>query len=158
MVSSIVQVVGIILCLNAAAKISHRAQGIGALASRWHALMTCNATDASPLRTSNSIGNSGAANKWGSVLDSGSGLFHADYWESDLESLDFVTAPTNVQLVSYMSCYHKRLALGTTKANPGGITIFGWTVDRGLINTIFFIQLSLVTFVLGKTVIDTDTS
>ncbi|KAL6505439.1 hypothetical protein OROHE_022818 [Orobanche hederae] len=149
-VSSIVQVVGIILCLNAAAKISHRAQGIGALASRWHALMTCNATDASPLRTSNSIGNSGAAKK----SDSDSGLSHTDYWESDLESLDFVTAPTNVQLASYMSSYHKRLAL----ANPGGITIFGWTVDRGLINTIFFIQLSLVTFVLGKTVIDTDTS
>ncbi|GKG63526.1 neuropeptides B/W receptor type like protein, partial [Tanacetum coccineum] len=29
---------GVILCLNAAAKISHRAQGIAALASRWHAL------------------------------------------------------------------------------------------------------------------------
>ncbi|GKD59743.1 neuropeptides B/W receptor type like protein, partial [Tanacetum coccineum] len=32
-VSSIAQVVGVILCLNAAAKISHRAQGIAALAS-----------------------------------------------------------------------------------------------------------------------------
>ena len=37
--------------------------------------------------------------------------------------------------------------------NPGGITIFGWTVDRHLINTIFFIELSLVTFVLGKTIV-----
>ncbi|XP_055819046.1 uncharacterized protein LOC129887807 isoform X1 [Solanum dulcamara] len=33
-VSSVVQVVGVILCLNAAAKISHRAQGIGSIASR----------------------------------------------------------------------------------------------------------------------------
>nr|GEZ46208.1 neuropeptides B/W receptor type like [Tanacetum cinerariifolium] len=40
-VSSIAQVVGVILCLNAAAKISHRAQGIAALASRWHALASC---------------------------------------------------------------------------------------------------------------------
>lgn len=39
--------------------------------------------------------------------------------------------------------------------NPGGITIFGWTVDRALINTIFFIELSLVTFVLGKTIVFT---
>lgn len=39
------------------------------------------------------------------------------------------------------------------QANPGGITIFGWTVDRGLINTIFFIQLSLMTYVLGKTIV-----
>lgn len=39
------------------------------------------------------------------------------------------------------------------QTNPGGITIFGWTVDRALINTIFFIELSLVTFVLGKTIV-----
>ncbi|GJZ96596.1 triosephosphate isomerase, cytosolic [Tanacetum coccineum] len=36
-VSLIAQVVGVILCLNAAAKISHRAQGNAALASRWKA-------------------------------------------------------------------------------------------------------------------------
>lgn len=37
------------------------------------------------------------------------------------------------------------------QSNPGGITIFGWTVDRSLVNTIFFLELSLVTFVLGQT-------
>ncbi|KAG8383279.1 hypothetical protein BUALT_Bualt05G0168000 [Buddleja alternifolia] len=148
-VSSIVQVVGIILCLNAAAKISHRAQGMGGIASRWHALMTCSTTDASQLRTSNSIGNLESANN--------SGSFHVDYSESDLESLDFITAPTYTQLASYMSSYHKRLALVMyLQANPGGITIFGWTVDRGLINTIFFIELSLVTFVLGKTIVTSE--
>ncbi|CAA0818354.1 Protein of unknown function (DUF3537 [Striga hermonthica] len=147
-VSTIVQVVAIILCLNAAAKISHRAQGIGALASRWHALMTCTANDASQLRTSNSIGNLEAVNRLSG--------FHVDYSESDLESLDLMMGPTNVQLASYMSFYHKRLALVMyLQANPGGITIFGWTVDRALINTIFFIELSLVTFVLGKTIVVT---
>ncbi|KAL2519692.1 Protein of unknown function (DUF3537) [Abeliophyllum distichum] len=145
-VSSIVQVVGIILCLNAAAKISHRAQAVGSLASRWHALMTCSATDLSQLRTSNSMGNLDAANK--------SGSFYMNYSESDLDTLDFIVAPTNTQLVSYMSSYHKRLALVMyLQSNPGGITIFGWTVDRGLINTLFFIELSLVTFVLGKTIV-----
>lgn len=102
--TSIVQVAVIILCLNAAAKISHRAQGIGALASRWHALVTCSANDASQNRTSNSLGTLEATDK----IDS----FHIDYSESDLESLDFLTTPTNVQLASYMSSYHKRLALG----------------------------------------------
>ncbi|XP_022857326.1 uncharacterized protein LOC111378368 isoform X2 [Olea europaea var. sylvestris] len=146
-VSSIVQVIGIILCLNAAAKISHRAQAVGARASRWHALMTCSATDSSLLRTSNSMGNLNAANMSGSLC--------MNYSESDLDSLDFVVGPTNTQLASYMSSYHKRLALVMyLQSNPGGITIFGWTVDRGLINTIFFIELSLVTFVLGKTIID----
>ncbi|KAL8550631.1 hypothetical protein ACS0TY_009162 [Phlomoides rotata] len=147
-VSTIVQVAVIILCLNGASKISHRAQGVGALASRWHALVTCSASDASQLRMSNSVGNLEAANKLAN--------FHADYSESDMESLDFVTSPSNVQLATYMSSYHKRLALVMyLQSNPGGITIFGWTVDRGLLNTIFFIELSLVTFVLGKTIVVT---
>lgn len=147
-VTSIVQVAVIILCLNAAAKISHRAQGIGALASRWHALVTCSANDVSQLRFSSSLGNFEATDKLGSL--------HVDYSESDLESLDFLSTPTNDQLASYMSSYHKRLALVMyLQSNPGGITIFGWTVDRGLINTIFFIELSLVTFVLGKTIVVT---
>lgn len=38
------------------------------------------------------------------------------------------------------------------QSSPGGATVFGWTIDRTLINTIFFIQLSLDLFVLGKTV------
>lgn len=39
------------------------------------------------------------------------------------------------------------------QSNPGGVTIFGWAVDRALINSIFFIELSLVLFVLGKTIV-----
>nr|GFB46076.1 hypothetical protein CTI12_AA197050 [Tanacetum cinerariifolium] len=60
-VSSIAQVVGVILCLNAAAKISHRAQGIAALASRWHALASCGPDDRSNMRFSHSNGNLEAA-------------------------------------------------------------------------------------------------
>ncbi|XWS63827.1 hypothetical protein CRYUN_Cryun06bG0135200 [Craigia yunnanensis] len=148
-VSSIVQVVGIILCLHAATKISHRAQGIASFASRWHALATCTSTDAS-LRGSNSVGNMEAFNQLNSL--------HMTFSESDLESVDYVAMPTNTQLASYMSSYHRRQAFVMyLQVNPGGITIFGWTVDRGLINTIFFIELSLVTFVLGKTLVFSST-
>ncbi|KAI3694158.1 hypothetical protein L1987_77119 [Smallanthus sonchifolius] len=52
-VSSIAQVVGLILCLNAAAKISHRAQGVAALATRWHALASCRLDATSHMRLSN---------------------------------------------------------------------------------------------------------
>ncbi|KAJ7957595.1 DUF3537 domain-containing protein [Quillaja saponaria] len=145
-VSTIVQVVGIIICLHAATKISHRAQGIASLASRWHALVTSASTDASQLRISPSVGNLEAANQVN--------LLHRNYSESDLESLDSVGLPSTTQLPSYTSSYHKRQAFVMyLQSNPGGITIFGWTVDRALINTIFFIELSLVTFVLGKTII-----
>lgn len=147
-VSTIVQVVGIILCLHAATKISHRAQAITSLASRWHALVTCGSADSSQHRVSNNVGNTEAEN-FLNYLD-------INYSESDLESLDYVAIPTNSQLASYMSSYHKREAFVMyLQTNPGGITIFGWTVDRALLNTIFFIELSLVTWVLGKTIVFT---
>ncbi|XP_039013945.1 uncharacterized protein LOC120143780 [Hibiscus syriacus] len=144
-ISSIVQVVGIILCLHAATRISHRAQGIASLACRWHALATCSSNDAS-LRCSNSAGNMEVLNQSNSL--------HMTFSESDLDSVDFIAIPTTTQLASYMSSYHRRQAFVMyLQANPGGITIFGWTVDRGLINTIFFIELTLVTFLLGQTVV-----
>ncbi|KAL0004510.1 hypothetical protein SO802_012071 [Lithocarpus litseifolius] len=103
-VSTIVQVVGIILCLHAATKISHRAQAITSLASRWHALVTCSSADSSQHRVSNNVGNMEPEN-FLNYID-------INYSESDLESLDYVAIPTNSQLASYMSSYHKREAFG----------------------------------------------
>lgn len=143
-ISAIVQVVCVTLCLNAAAKISHRAQAIASLASRWHAVATC--AEGTQSRHSSSFTNLEAGNPFGSLEYS--------YSESDLESLDYMPIPTNSQLASYMSSHHKRQAFVMyLQTNPGGITIFGWTVDRGLINTIFCIELSLILFVFGRTII-----
>lgn len=139
-VSSIAQVVGVIMCLNAAAKISHRAQGVAAVATRWHALASCGPDDTSHMRLSN---------RGMSTVSS----------ESDLEAMNYIPLPTNTQLASYLSSYHRRQAFVTyLQNNPGGITLYGWTVDRGLINTIFFIELSLVLFVLGRTTVFTSQS
>lgn len=102
--STIVQVVGIILCLHAATRISHRAQGIASLASRWHAFLACSSTDSSYNRVSNNVGNLEAAIHLNSI--------EINYSESDLESLDYGPIPTNAQLASYMSSYHKRQAFG----------------------------------------------
>ncbi|XP_064965970.1 uncharacterized protein LOC135585373 isoform X2 [Musa acuminata AAA Group] len=143
-VSSVVQVVVVVLCLNAASKISHRAQGIASLASRWHAYVTCCSTGCQ-MRATNSSGNLEA------ILASSSLM---DFSESDLESFENVAMQNNVQLASLISSYHKRQALVIyLQSNPGGITIFGWTVDRTLLNTIFFLELTLVLFVLSKTIV-----
>ncbi|XP_076889458.1 uncharacterized protein LOC143540221 [Bidens hawaiensis] len=132
-VSSISQVVGLILCLNAAAKISHRAQGVAALATRWHALASCGPDDTSHMRFPNIP-----------ISDVSS--------ESDLEAMNYIPLPTNAHLASY----HRRQAFVMyLQNNPGGITLYGWTVDRSLINTIFSIELSLVLFVLGRTTVFT---
>ncbi|KAJ0432078.1 hypothetical protein HanIR_Chr17g0855351 [Helianthus annuus] len=136
-VSSIAQVLGLTLCLNAAAKISHRAQGVAGIATRWHALASCGPDDTSHMRLSNRL-----------INDTSS--------ESDLEAMNYIPLPTNTQLTSYLSSYHRRQAFVMyLQNNPGGITLYGWTVDRSLINTIFFIELSLVLFVLGRTTVFT---
>jgi len=104
-VSTLVQVVGIIICLHAATRISHRAQGVVSLASRWHAIATCASSDNSQTRSSASAGSLEVANHLNSI--------HLDYSESDLESLDFGGMAVNTQLISYMSSHHKRQAFGT---------------------------------------------
>ncbi|KAL2343440.1 hypothetical protein Fmac_004725 [Flemingia macrophylla] len=101
-VSTLVQVVGIIICLHAATRISHRAQGIVSLASRWHAMLTCTASDASLLRSSASAGSLEAANHLNAI--------HIDYSESDLESMDYAGLSTNAQWASNMSSHQKRQA------------------------------------------------
>ncbi|CAM8881890.1 unnamed protein product [Rhodiola kirilowii] len=146
-ISSLVQVVGVILCLNGATKISHRAQALAFVASRWHSLVTCSSADgSSQIRSTNGSGNFEATNTFNS--------FQSEYSESDMDSLEFGGMPSNTQFPSHMSSYHRRQSFVLyLQNNPGGITIYGWTVDRGLITTIFFVELSLVTFVLGKTIV-----
>lgn len=203
-----------IIVLHAAAKISHRAQALASITSKWHALVTCNSNNVGNLN--NGGGNNEATNTTESLT--------ITYSENDLESADFVPVPTNAQLASSMSLYHKRQALGMStrnsllpymilhiqlaknydniwtvfttllpflaikcltrfhqykhqciifcckwskyeielssfvspvsymQSNIGGASVFGWRIDRTLCNTIFFIELSLVLFVLGKTI------
>ncbi|XP_050115971.1 uncharacterized protein LOC126593854 isoform X2 [Malus sylvestris] len=99
LVSTMVQVVGIIPSLHAATKISGSAQGIVTVASRWHALMTCSSNDSPHNRSSDSLVNFEAANRLSSL--------HTCYSESDLESTDYVHVPTNSQMASHMASYHK---------------------------------------------------
>uniref|UniRef100_A0A7N2MMU2 Uncharacterized protein n=1 Tax=Quercus lobata TaxID=97700 RepID=A0A7N2MMU2_QUELO len=144
MVSSIVELVGLIIFLHSVAKISYRSLSLAAISSRWHALVTCNPNDVSQRGISSNGGNLEAAIPAGSLP--------INYSESDLESIDYFPVPTNTQMASYISMYHKRQAFVMyMQSNLGGATIYGWTIDRPLINTVFFLEFSLVLFVLGKT-------
>ncbi|XP_057995939.1 uncharacterized protein LOC110665282 isoform X2 [Hevea brasiliensis] len=138
-ISCIAELVGIIICLHAAAKATHRAQGVASIAAKWHSLVTCNSSDAA---ITSSSGNLEAPNI--------ASLLRVDCSESDLESVDYMPMPTNTQLTS---SYNKRQAFVTyLQSNPGGFSVFGWRIERTLINTIFFLEISLVLFVLGQTI------
>ncbi|XP_074274330.1 uncharacterized protein LOC141598555 isoform X2 [Silene latifolia] len=136
-VTSLVQVVETLLCLHAGTKISHRAQGIGAVACKWHALVTCKSFEGS--RRSISVGS-----------------LSPNCSESDLEALETIDGITvrNHSHFASVSSHNKRQSFVMyLQTNPGGITLYGWVVDRSLLTTIFFIELSLVLFVLGQTII-----
>nr|KAJ0213629.1 hypothetical protein LSAT_V11C400188560 [Lactuca sativa] len=140
-VLSILQLVGIVLCLSAAAKISHRAQALGSVACKWHALVTCDSNDSSQSE----------------ILIDNNNLEANRSSQNELESGDFVPFAVHNQFASSTSSYHKRQSFGNlcvayVQSNMGGFTVFGWIIDRMLINTIFFIELSLIFFVLGKTI------
>ncbi|XP_060204448.1 uncharacterized protein LOC132632505 isoform X1 [Lycium barbarum] len=143
-VISIVQLVGLLICLNAASKISHRAQGLGSVASRWHALVTCNSNDTSV----SGFSSDGRNVETPKIM----GQLSVNYSEGHLECADCTPPPTNIQHTSSMSSYHKRQSfVSYVQSNPGGFSIFGMMVDRLLITTLFFVEMTLVTFILGMT-------
>ncbi|XP_057530230.1 uncharacterized protein LOC130808761 [Amaranthus tricolor] len=133
-VTSIVQVVETLLCLHAGTKISSRAQGIGAVACRWHAIVTCKSLDGGRRSMSLCSLSSSFSGSESSLLDENSIVNHSQF--------------------ASVSSYNKRQSFVMyLQANPGGLTLYGWTVDRTLLSTIFAIELSLVLFVLGQTIV-----
>ncbi|KAI3857223.1 hypothetical protein MKX03_015796 [Papaver bracteatum] len=145
-VSSFVEIVSVGICLHAAAKISHRAQRVASVASQWHALLTSNSSDLpSRMRGSNSTGNfEGLVNPIRTIP--------FVFSESDLESWDGIIGPSSYTQMA--SSYNKRQAFVMyLQSNPAGVTLYGWTVDRKLISTVFLGEFSLILFVLGKTLV-----
>eukprot|EP00257_Ricinus_communis_P018986 XP_015577835.1 uncharacterized protein LOC8266338 isoform X2 [Ricinus communis] len=141
LIASVAELVGLVICLHAAAKTTHRAQAVASTASKWHALVTCSSSKAA---ASSSIRDFKGPNMASSM--------RINYSQCDLESVDYVPVPTNSQLTSSTQAYDMRQAfVAYLQSNPGGFSIFGWMIDRTLINTIFFLEISFVMFVLGKT-------
>ncbi|XP_074295856.1 uncharacterized protein LOC141623638 isoform X2 [Silene latifolia] len=96
-VSSLVQVIETLLCLHAGTKISHRAQGIGAIACKWHALVTCKSFEG----TRRSISMSSLSSNCS---------------ESDLESMDGITVRNHSHFAS-VSSYNKRQSFDKSRRN-----------------------------------------
>ncbi|KAL9861395.1 hypothetical protein AtNW77_Chr1g0068261 [Arabidopsis thaliana] len=92
-------------------KISHRAQAIASVASRWHAMMSCSSTDSTQIRASPS----------GVHLEATTNppiSFPISRSDSDVESMDhYMRMPVTNQFPSYMSMssYHKRQAFDESR-------------------------------------------
>ncbi|XP_054793565.1 uncharacterized protein LOC129299140 isoform X1 [Prosopis cineraria] len=128
-----VQLCGCFLCLLGAARITHRAQGIVAVATRWHMLVT------------KSCAESETDHQWKSQTPEGLGN------ESDSDSSDIYISVTAQQP---SSAFQTRQALVSyLQHNNGGITLFGFALDRGLLHTLFAFEFSLVLWILSKVVV-----
>ncbi|XP_057764949.1 uncharacterized protein LOC130985823 [Salvia miltiorrhiza] len=138
---SITLVTGLFICLRSAAKITHKAQAVTALAAKWHACATINSFDDLDDETPSAQITPAAP--------------HAD-WDTDNEEGDGDDVLDNTNLVpiyTHTISYQKRQALVTYfEHNRAGITVYGFMLDRTWLHTIFAIQLSLTLWILNKTI------
>ncbi|GLT85107.1 hypothetical protein SLE2022_033080 [Rubroshorea leprosula] len=136
-VCSAVEVSGFFLCLLGAARITHRAQGMAAVASRWHMSLTAAGSRQEKVRYHGADSSLLPFYKCGGDSDSDS----SDILITIASSQDPSSFQTRQALVSYF------------QHNKGGITLFGYALDRGLLHTIFAFEFSLVMWVLSKVVV-----
>ncbi|XP_074590879.1 uncharacterized protein LOC141846738 [Curcuma longa] len=125
---SIVLVTGLFICLRSAAKITHKAQALASHATKWHICATLE---------SFAIGRPSEEEE----EEEGSSE------EEELEGTK-VLHPH-----AHTISFQKRQALVTyLENNRAGITIFGFTMDRAWLHTIFMLEVVLFLWLLGKTV------
>ncbi|CAA7407000.1 unnamed protein product [Spirodela intermedia] len=134
-ICSLVLVAGILLCLRSAAKITHKAQAITSHAAKWHAFATIDSCDEGSNRI-HPVDNLDESSDYEELGD-----------DDDLEDTKILQPRANIM------SFQKRQALVTyLENNRAGITVFGFMVDRAWLHMIFGVELSLVLWLLGKTV------
>ncbi|XP_021766813.1 uncharacterized protein LOC110731280 [Chenopodium quinoa] len=142
---SVTLVTGVCICLRSAAKITHKAQAITSLAAKWHICATIDSFDAVEGQTT-------------PITRSFSPLTfpYCTHTESDEEEGDGDDDLDNTKMVPVFAntiSYQKRQALVTyLENNRAGITVYGFMLDRSYLHTIFGVELSLVLWLLSKTV------
>ncbi|KAM0943224.1 hypothetical protein DsansV1_C13g0119971 [Dioscorea sansibarensis] len=130
-VCSAVQLSGFCMCLLGAARITHRAQRVVSIASRWHMLMSCNSDNKHC--TSERL------------------IFHDEHGD---EEPRLISEPASLEQSHPCASFWQCQALVTyLQHNGGGITLFGFMLDRGLLHTLFVFETTLVLWILSKVVV-----
>ncbi|XP_068641844.1 uncharacterized protein [Aristolochia californica] len=140
---SVTLVTGLLMCLRSATKITHKAQAITSFAAKWHVCATIDSFDSIEEEVDTP------------VLPSHQCVFPVDD-DSDHEPTDEDEDDGSMSVMRPLAStisFQKRQALVTyLENNRAGISVFGFMLDRSYLHTIFGIQLSLVLWLLGKTV------
>lgn len=141
---SIVLVTGLLLCLRSAARITHKAQALTSHAAKWHVCATIDSFDADPETPCEVALNPNC------IFPVNSDECDSDEEVSDEDELEDARI---VQPHAHTISFQKRQALVTyLENNRAGITIFGFTLDRTWLHTVFMLETTLFLWLLGKTI------
>ncbi|KAM7495599.1 hypothetical protein LguiB_030208 [Lonicera macranthoides] len=137
---------GLLILLRSATRITHKAQAVTCLAAKWHACATIDSFDAGD-------GETPMARVAGNQIfpvssDGSSDADDVGDEEDELDNSKMVPAYT----YSTISFQKRQALVNYFENNRAGITVYGFMLDRSSLHTIFGIELSLVLWLLGKTV------
>ncbi|KAB2600872.1 hypothetical protein D8674_001877 [Pyrus ussuriensis x Pyrus communis] len=142
---SISLVTSLFICLRSATKITHKAQSITGLATKWHVCATLHSFDYAETET-----------PMAPISSTPAFPFRVDMESEDEEGVedDDLDNTKLVPIYSQTISFQKRQSLVTyLENNRAGITVFGFTVDRMWLHSIFAIQLALLLWLLNKTLV-----
>ncbi|OIS96322.1 PREDICTED: uncharacterized protein LOC109235635 [Nicotiana attenuata] len=138
---------GLMILLRSATRITHKAQAVTSLAAKWHVCATIDSYDWA--KAENSPATRVACNQdFHPSSNVSSDAEDVGDEEDELDNTKFVPS----YAYSTIS-FQKRQALVTYfENNRAGVTIYGFMLDRSSLHTIFGIELTLMLWLLGKTV------
>uniref|UniRef100_A0A5B7AL62 Extracellular ligand-gated ion channel n=1 Tax=Davidia involucrata TaxID=16924 RepID=A0A5B7AL62_DAVIN len=145
---SISLLVGLMILLRSATRITHKAQAVTCLAAKWHVCATIDSFDAAESETPITQVASISNQAYPEITDGSSDGDDVGDEEDELDNSKIIPS----YAYSTIS-FQKRQALVTYfENNRAGITVYGFMLDRTSLHTIFGIELSLVLWLLGKTI------
>ncbi|KAH7285116.1 hypothetical protein KP509_33G013800 [Ceratopteris richardii] len=136
-VCSVVQLIGFVICLHGAARITHKAQRIVSIVSQWHALSTCQNAEGMLNPSS-----------WVDEADQLPGTEEDNDWHSALHMCS-----TNYLTNDNVATFQMRQAfVSFIQRTSMGISIFGFMLDRMQIQMLLMIEMTLVLWALSQTI------
>lgn len=142
---SVVLMSGLIIILSSAAKITHQAQALTGHTTKWHACCTIE-----PVPSEDGEPGSNQS----SMIEQQDPASDSDTESSEETGDEDLLENTKIHLPqAHVISFQKRQALVTyLENNRAGITVFGFTLDRSYLHTIFMLEWTLFLWLLGKTI------
>ncbi|KMZ59818.1 hypothetical protein ZOSMA_64G00340 [Zostera marina] len=145
-------VMGLLICLRSAAKITHKGQAITSQASKWHVYATIDQFNLDMETPTH--GRAREIREMRNNEEEEEDDEDEDYNEENAGGGEecFEDAVPNMVDVHTISFQRRQAFVNYLENNRAGITVFGFMVDRTWLHTIFAMELTLVLWLLGKTI------